>query len=125
MRKPDKGKTSDSDSPFDNPVVIPIEDSIDLHPFAPKDIPSVVEEYLEQCCHAGLTEVRIIHGRGIGVQRNIVHSILEKHPKVLSFRCPAGSRSGRSRRAPAENAAVPSPCTFHSTKNFSGVPLVP
>jgi len=85
MRKPDKGKTSDSDSPFDNPVVIPIEDSIDLHPFAPKDIPSVVEEYLEQCCQAGLTEVRIIHGRGIGVQRNIVRSILQKHPLVLSF----------------------------------------
>jgi dsDNA-specific endonuclease/ATPase MutS2 len=86
MGKPDKGKTSDSASPFDNPVVIPIEDSIDLHPFAPKDIPSVVEEYLEQCCQAGLKEVRIIHGRGIGIQRNIVRSVLAKHPLVLSLR---------------------------------------
>lgn len=86
MGKPDKGKTSDSASPFDNPVVIPIEDSIDVHPFAPKDIPSVVEEYLEQCCQAGLNEVRIIHGRGTGVQRKIVRSILAKHPAVISFR---------------------------------------
>jgi dsDNA-specific endonuclease/ATPase MutS2 len=86
MGKPDNGKTSDSPCPFDNPVVIPIEESIDLHPFAPKDIPSVVEEYLEQCCRASLKEVRIIHGRGIGVQRNIVRSVLEKHPLVLSFR---------------------------------------
>ena len=86
MRKPDKGKTSDSASPFDHPVVIPIEDSIDLHPFAPKDIPSVVEEYIEQCRQAGMYEVRIIHGRGRGVQRKIVRSILEKHPAVFSFR---------------------------------------
>jgi dsDNA-specific endonuclease/ATPase MutS2 len=81
-------ETSDGDreSPFNEPVVLPTEDSFDLHPFAPKDIPSVVEEYLEQCKQAGLTEVRIIHGRGTGVQRNIVRSILQKHPVVLSFR---------------------------------------
>jgi DNA-nicking Smr family endonuclease len=73
------------ESPFSEPIVLPIKDSIDLHSFAPRDIPSVVEEYLEQCKQAGLTEVRIIHGRGTGVQRNIVRSILEKHPRVLSF----------------------------------------
>ena len=80
-------ETSDADreSPFTEPVVLPIEDSIDLHPFAPKDIPSVVEEYLEQCRQAGLKEVRIIHGRGTGVQRNIVQNILQRHPLVLSF----------------------------------------
>jgi DNA-nicking Smr family endonuclease len=80
-------ETSDADreSPFKEPVVLPTEDSIDLHPFAPKDIPSVVEEYLEQCGQGGLTEVRIIHGRGTGVQRNIVRSILQRHPRVLSF----------------------------------------
>ena len=75
-----------AESPFREPVVLPIEDSIDLHAFAPKDIPSVVEEYLEQCMQAGLREVRIIQGRGTGVQRNIVRGILEKHPLVLSFR---------------------------------------
>ena len=73
------------DPPFDEPVVLPLEDSIDLHPFALKDIPSVVAEYLEQCIQAGLSEVRIIHGRGVGVQRNIVRSLLEKHERVVSF----------------------------------------
>jgi dsDNA-specific endonuclease/ATPase MutS2 len=73
------------ESPFSEPIVLPIEDSIDLHSFAPRDIPSVVEEYLEQCKQAGFKEVRIIHGRGTGVQRNIVRGILEKHPLVLSF----------------------------------------
>jgi DNA-nicking Smr family endonuclease len=73
------------DSPFGNPVVLPLEDSIDLHPFQPKDIPSVVEEYLRQCLEAGILEVRLIHGKGKGVQRNIVRSVLEKHPAVASF----------------------------------------
>lgn len=73
------------ESPFSEPIVLPTEDSIDLHPFAPKDIPSVVEEYLEQCKQAGFKEVRIIHGRGTGVQRKIVRSVLQKHPRVLSF----------------------------------------
>jgi dsDNA-specific endonuclease/ATPase MutS2 len=71
--------------PFGEPIVLPIEDSIDLHAFHPKDIPSVVEEYLEQCRQAGLTEVRIVHGRGTGVQRNTVRGILKRHPRVVSF----------------------------------------
>jgi len=73
------------DLPFDEPIVLPLEDSIDLHPFQPKDIPSVVEEYLQQCIDAGILEVRLIHGKGKGVQRNVVHSLLEKHPAVASF----------------------------------------
>jgi DNA-nicking Smr family endonuclease len=79
------GDSSLSDSPFGEPVVIPIQDFIDLHSFLPKEIPSVVAEYLEQCLQAGFSEVRIVHGRGAGVQRKIVRSILEKHPAVLSF----------------------------------------
>jgi dsDNA-specific endonuclease/ATPase MutS2 len=75
-----------SDSPYQEPVVVPIEDSIDLHTFAPKDIPSIVQEYLEQCQDAGIHEVRIIHGRGKGIQREIVRSVLQKHPLVLSFK---------------------------------------
>jgi DNA-nicking Smr family endonuclease len=77
---------SDATSPFDEPVVLPLEDSIDLHFFAPKDIPSVVEEYIEQCNQAGIYEVRVIHGRGKGIQRRIVRSILEKHALVSSFK---------------------------------------
>jgi len=72
------------DSP-DDPVVLPLEDHLDLHPFQPKDIPSVVEEYLEQCRAAGLAEVRLIHGKGTGFQRNVVRSILETHPAVSAF----------------------------------------
>jgi DNA-nicking Smr family endonuclease len=64
---------------------VPIEDSIDLHTFQPKEVAVVVEEYLYQAVAKGFREVRIIHGRGIGVQREIVRSILEKHPSVVSF----------------------------------------
>jgi dsDNA-specific endonuclease/ATPase MutS2 len=75
----------ESESPFGDPVILPLEDAIDLHPFQARDIPSVVEEYLKQCIDAGMLEVRLIHGKGVGVQRNIVRSILEKHPGVVSF----------------------------------------
>ena len=84
-RKPPEDPPDD-DSPFGAPVVVPIEDSIDLHAFAPKDIPGVVGEYLAQCARAGIYEVRIVHGRGTGVQRRIVQSILAKHPLVASFK---------------------------------------
>ena len=76
----------DTSSPFSEPVVLPIEDFIDLHAFSPQDIPSVVEEYLEQCRRAGIYEARIIHGRGKGIQRQIVRSLLGKNPVVLSFK---------------------------------------
>ena len=64
---------------------VPIEDSIDLHTFQPSEIALVVEEYLYQAVVKGFREVRIIHGRGIGVQREIVRSLLGKHPNVQSF----------------------------------------
>jgi DNA-nicking Smr family endonuclease len=64
---------------------VPIEDSIDLHPFLPRDIPSVVDEYLQAASAAGFREVRLIHGRGKGVQRGIVQAALEKHPLVVAF----------------------------------------
>jgi dsDNA-specific endonuclease/ATPase MutS2 len=64
---------------------IPIEGTLDLHAFQPRDIESVVEEYVNAAAEAGLTEVRLIHGRGRGVQRGIVQSALERHPLVESF----------------------------------------
>ena len=64
---------------------IPIEDSIDLHTFAPRDVASVVEEYVTAAHEAGLREVRLIHGRGKGVQRGIVQNTLENHPLVMEF----------------------------------------
>jgi DNA-nicking Smr family endonuclease len=67
------------------PHRIPIEDTLDLHPFAPRDIPSVVEEYIRAAHEAGLREVRLIHGRGKGIQRGIVQATLERHPLVEEF----------------------------------------
>src|SRR4051794_23989764 len=64
---------------------VPIEDSFDLHSFRPAETGIAVEEYLFQAIKKGYREVRIIHGRGIGVQRQIVHSLLQKHPQVASF----------------------------------------
>jgi DNA-nicking Smr family endonuclease len=64
---------------------IPIEGSIDLHTFRPADIKSVVDDYVRAAHAAGLREVRLIHGRGIGVQRGIVQSTLDDHPLVESF----------------------------------------
>jgi dsDNA-specific endonuclease/ATPase MutS2 len=83
-----------SDSPFSEPVLVPIEDSIDLHAFSPKEIPSVVEEYIEQCVQAGIYKVRIIHGRGTGVQRRIVQSILKRNPRVASFKDASAEAGG-------------------------------
>lgn len=71
--------------PDDDAVRIPIEQELDLHPFAPRDIPSVVEEYINEAHAAGLSEVRLVHGRGRGVQRGIVQQALERHPLVASF----------------------------------------
>jgi len=64
---------------------LPLEASIDLHTFHPRDIKSVVEEYVNAAHEAGLREVRLIHGRGRGVQRGIVQAALEKHPLVVEF----------------------------------------
>jgi DNA-nicking Smr family endonuclease len=64
---------------------IPIEHTLDLHTFHPRDIKSVVEEYVNAAHAEGLREVRLIHGRGRGIQRGIVQSALEEHPLVESF----------------------------------------
>jgi DNA-nicking Smr family endonuclease len=64
---------------------VPIESQLDLHPFAPRDVESVVEEYVNAAHAAGLREVRLIHGRGKGIQRGIVQNALERHPLVVEF----------------------------------------
>jgi DNA-nicking Smr family endonuclease len=64
---------------------IPIDGTLDLHAFAAGDIPSLVEEYVNAAHEAGLREIRLIHGRGKGVQRGIVQQALERHPLVASF----------------------------------------
>jgi DNA-nicking Smr family endonuclease len=64
---------------------IPIEDALVVHSFAPRDIPAVVDEYQRAAHEAGLRDVRLIHGRGIGVQRERVQLVLHEHPLVESY----------------------------------------
>jgi DNA-nicking Smr family endonuclease len=77
-----------------DPHHVPIEDSIDLHAFRPADVVSVVEEYVTAAHEAGLRQVRLIHGRGHGVQRGLVQQALERHPLVDSFWDDAQSHLG-------------------------------
>jgi DNA-nicking Smr family endonuclease len=67
------------------PVSLPIEDSLDLHSFVPKDVRPVVDEYLKEAASRGFREVRLIHGRGIGAQRESVRGLLAGHPLVERF----------------------------------------
>ena len=70
----------------DPPHAVPIEAELDLHTFAPRDVRTVVTEYVRAAAEAGLREVRLVHGRGIGVQRAAVHATLARHPLVAAFR---------------------------------------
>ena len=74
-------------------VVMPIEDSIDLHHFAPRDVPSVVDEYVREAHARGFSEVTIIHGRGKGIQRAKVAKVLAGHPLVADVRAAGGARA--------------------------------
>ncbi|PYN90413.1 MAG: DNA mismatch repair protein MutS [Candidatus Rokuibacteriota bacterium] len=78
----------------DEPVRIPIEDALDLHAFAPRDVASVVAEYLDAAQAKGFVEVRLIHGRGIGVQRKIVQGVLARHPLVAGYADAPPERGG-------------------------------
>jgi hypothetical protein len=68
------------------PIRIPVTDVFDLHSVPPRDVKPVVEEYLAEAVRLGITALRIIHGRGIGVQREIVRSIISRHPNVIDYR---------------------------------------
>jgi len=66
-------------------VEYPIDGVLDLHAFHPREIPEVVEAYLDACAEKGIRDLRIIHGKGIGVQRDRVRGQLSRHPRVESF----------------------------------------
>lgn len=80
----------DDEAPFH----LPIDGLLDLHAFSPRDVESVVEEYVVQARAAGLREIRVVHGRGRGVQRGIVQAALERHPLVAEFWDDPGSHLG-------------------------------
>ncbi len=76
-----------SDLPMSNAGAfeVPIEGTLDLHTFRPEDVKDLVPDYINECRERGIFKVKIIHGKGIGVLRNIVHSVLDKMPEVESF----------------------------------------
>ncbi len=75
----------DADKDEDEPIRIPVTDVFDLHTIPPREVKPVIENYLEEAHRLGFRALRIIHGRGIGVQREMVRSILSKTPFVASF----------------------------------------
>ena len=76
---------TDVDNPFPEPVEIEITDIFDLHTIPPRDVKRVVEEYLSIAREKGFRSVRIIHGKGVGVQRDMVRSILARTPFVFDW----------------------------------------
>ena len=75
----------------DEPLELPIDGTLDLHTFSPKDVESLVPEYIQECLSRGILHIRIIHGKGTGTLRRIIHSLLDSHPAVLSYRHDGGS----------------------------------
>ena len=78
----------------DQPVEYPIDGTLDLHQFAPQETAEVVEEYIHACLERGILSLRIVHGKGIGVKREIVRAVLKRHPRVKRFRQESGSGGG-------------------------------
>jgi dsDNA-specific endonuclease/ATPase MutS2 len=76
-----------------DPVEMPIDGTLDLHNFRPEEVKDVVQDYLAECRERGILQVRIIHGKGIGTLREIVHVTLKRMPEVESFRL-AGEEAG-------------------------------
>jgi dsDNA-specific endonuclease/ATPase MutS2 len=81
-----KDKYFGSESSEETAVEIPINGTLDLHTFAPRDVKDLVPTYLDACLERGITEVRIIHGKGKGVLRRIVRAALERYPNTVSYR---------------------------------------
>lgn len=76
------------DEQFDcnDPVVVEIDGVLDLHAFSPKDLKTLIPDYLNECVKKGVTEVRIVHGKGKGNLRRSVHALLDRNPQVVSYR---------------------------------------
>jgi DNA-nicking Smr family endonuclease len=90
---PKTARKSDVDDPEhgaplsdESPVELPIDGVLDLHTFSPKDVKDLVPEFIGECLARGITEIRVIHGKGTGTLKAIVHGLLEKDPRVAGFK---------------------------------------
>jgi DNA-nicking Smr family endonuclease len=81
-----RDRRDDPDSPFPDPVPLPLDGTLDLHGFRPEDVGELVPEWLAACHAAGLRDLRVVHGKGTGALRRSVEVILARHPLVASFR---------------------------------------
>lgn len=90
---PDLGPDAD-DEPFDDALELEITDVLDLHSFPPREVADLVRDWLDAAYEEGFREVRIIHGRGVGVQRRTVRTILERDPRVIGFEDAPGGAGG-------------------------------
>ncbi len=79
-------KTEDNNFEEPQPIVVPIEDSIDLHTFRPKEVPDLLMDYFLACIEMNIFSVRVIHGKGKGILRKRVHGVLKKNKLVKSFK---------------------------------------
>jgi DNA-nicking Smr family endonuclease len=79
------GVSDNDDFDPEEPVEIELGDELDLHAFSPKDAKGLVEDFIEHCLEKGYAEARIIHGKGKGVLREIVHAVLDAHPAVVNY----------------------------------------
>jgi DNA-nicking Smr family endonuclease len=76
------------------PIRLPISDVLDLHTFQPKEVPDLLTDYFSECIEAGIHSVRVIHGKGKGILKHRVHSILKKNALVQSFKDAPSERGG-------------------------------
>jgi len=78
----------------DAPVELPIDGTLDLHTFLPRDVGTLVPDYLAACRERGILQVRIVHGKGTGALRRTVQALLSRLPEVISFRTAAEEAGG-------------------------------
>lgn len=93
MPPPDRSAPPGDGDPFPGPVPLPIDGTLDLHAFRPGEVKDLLGEWIGACREAGLTELRVVHGKGTGALRRTVEALLARDPRVRSFRT-AGEEAG-------------------------------